>query len=427
MTTKLLIYGITGDLSRRKLLPALKEIYATGEYDDMQIIGVSRRDVDVPALLQESLGDTSLADKVRVFSMDLANADDYVRLKEDINVQADEQLVVYMSVPPSATTQIVDLMGEAGINGPNVKLLFEKPFGMDLTSARDVLDRTARYYDEQQIYRIDHYLAKEMAQNIVAFRGRNALFARLWDSKNIQSIEIIASENIGIEGRAQFYEQTGALRDVVQGHLMQLLALVLMDIPEDFNWSELPKMRLAALQKLAPADPSKAIRAQYEGYQKEAGNPGSRTETYVSLELMSNDDNWQGVPMRLVTGKALKDKTTEIRIHLRKERESQSNQLTFHIQPNEGISMQLYVKKPGYGHEFETHDLSFSYPENTKLPDAYERVIVDAISGRKNLFTESGEVIRSWEILQPLLDAWSFDDEPIAQYQKSSDTSAVSS
>lgn len=425
MTTKLLIFGITGDLSRRKLLPALREIITTGDFDDLQIIGVSRREVDITELLQGSLDDVSLLERVSVFSMDLAQQDDYRRLKEYIDLKDDEQLVAYMSVPPAATTQIVDFMGEAGITTPNVKLLFEKPFGMDYESAQDVLARTARYYKEEQIYRIDHYLAKEMAQNVVAFRGRNALFARLWDNQSIQSIEIIASENIGIEGRAQFYEQTGALRDVVQGHLMQLLALVLMDVPEDFNWDELPQRRLQALQTITPANPAKALRAQYEGYPQEAGNPGSQTETYVSLELESNDAKWQGVPIRLVTGKALKHKTTEIRIHLRKTHDSQSNQITFHIQPNEGIDMQLYIKKPGYAHEFETRTLGFSYPDNTTLPDAYEQVLVDAINGRKNLFTEGGEVLRSWEILQPLLDTWSMDTAPIATYPKLSSSDSV--
>lgn len=427
MTTKLLIFGITGDLSRRKLLPALREIYATGDFDDLKIIGVSRREVDITELLQGSLDDASLADKVSIFSMDLAHKDDYLRLKEYIDLQDDEQLVAYMSVPPSATTQIVDFMGEAGITTPNVKLLFEKPFGMDYESAKDVLARTGRYYSEEQIFRIDHYLAKEMAQNVVAFRGRNALFAHLWDKQSIQSIEIIASENIGIEGRAQFYEQTGALRDVVQGHLMQLLALVLMDIPEDFDWNELPKLRLQALQQVTPANPAKALRAQYEGYPQEVENLGSRTETYVSLELESTDPKWHGVPIRLVTGKALKYKTTEIRIHLRKTHDSQSNQITFHIQPNEGIDMQLYIKKPGYAHEFETRTLGFSYPENTTLPDAYEQVLVDAMNGRKNLFTGSGEVLRSWEILQPLQTAWDMDDAAIATYPKLSHESGVSS
>lgn len=425
MTTKLLIFGITGDLSRRKLLPALKQLYATGRYDDMEIIGVSRREVDVPALLTDAIDDTSFANNVSVFTMDLAEADDYVRLREHLAIQEGEQLIVYLSVPPAAVSQIVDLMGEAGLNTPNVKLLFEKPFGMDYASATEALARTERYYPEQQIYRIDHYLAKEMAQNIVAIRGRNALFSRLWSNQHIEKIEVIASETIGIEGRVQFYEQTGALRDVLQGHLMQLLALVLMEIPDDFNWQQLPARRLAALRQIQPAHPAGAARAQYTGYQDEAENPGSQTETFVSVELFSNDPTWIGVPLHLITGKALNEKTTEIHIYLRKNHDAESNRVTFRIQPNEGVEMDLYVKKPGYGRDFETQTFGFTYENDALLPDAYERVLVDAISSHKNLFTEGDEVLTSWQILQPLLDAWAMDDAPIAQYKQGSTTSDI--
>jgi glucose-6-phosphate 1-dehydrogenase len=416
MKTKLLIFGITGDLSTRKLLPALKEIYATGEFDNLSIIGVSRREVNIPELLISSIGDANLADKVSIFSMDLAKAEDYARLKDYVALSDDEQLIVYLSVPPSASTSIVDFMGQAGINAPNVKILFEKPFGVDLASAKDAIARTARYYHEDQLYRIDHYLAKEMAQNIVAFRGGNALFGNIWNDNFIEAIEIVATEKIGIEGRAEFYEQTGALRDFVQGHLMQLLALTLMDIPHDFAWSELPELRLKALEQLQLADPVKTVRAQYEGYQNEAGNPGSLTETFVSLELQSNQPRWLDVPIRLTTGKALDAKTTEIRIHLKKLHEAQSNTIIFRIQPNEGIDIELFTKKPGYDRDFETRHLELSLPEDTKLPDAYEQVIVDAIRSHKNLFTSSDEVLRSWEILKPVQDAWNMDGKTLSTY-----------
>lgn len=425
MKTKLLIFGITGDLSTRKLLPALKEILSTGDFDDLSIIGVSRREVNVEELLQSSLGDISLTDKISVFSMDLSAADDYVRLKEHIALDDDEQLLAYLSVPPQAATDIVDNMGVAGINMPNVKILFEKPFGVDLQSADDIIARTARYYDEAQLYRIDHFLAKEMAQNIAAFRGGNALFGHIWNNDSIEKIEIIASESIGIEGRAHFYEQTGALRDIVQGHLMQLLALTLMDIPADFDWDMLPRMRLEALRAIQPADPSRAVRAQYKGYQREADNPASQTETFVSLELISSAPQWQNVPIHLVTGKALNEKTTEVRIHFRKFHEGQSNCLIFRIQPNEGVEIDLFTKKPGYDREFESQKLQFTYPEDTRLPDAYEQVIVDAIRGRKSLFTSSDEVLRSWQILQPVQSAWMSDTAPLKSYPQGSTTHDV--
>lgn len=411
MKTKLVIFGITGDLATRKLLPALDRVIKAKGFDvDIEIIGVSRHDVDVSTLLQSSLGNTDLADKMSMFSMSLVEEGDYVKLKEYVHLQDDEQLLIYLAVPPQASTQIVDYLGEAGINTPNVKILFEKPFGVDLASAHETIERTAQYFDEDQIYRIDHYLAKEMTQNIVAFRGRNALFNHIWNNVFIESIEIVAIEKIDIEGRAQFYEQTGALRDVVQGHLMQLLALTLMDTPQNFDWSMLPDLRLHALEQVEVADPERAIRAQYKGYQDAVGNPGSVTETFVSLHLTSNQPRWQDVDITLTTGKALDVKTTEVRINLKDIHEAKSNQITFHIQPNEGIDVEVFTKEPGYDRKFETQHLSYTIPEDVTLPSAYEQVIVDAIRSHKSLFACSGEVLRAWEILQPLQTTWGMDD-----------------
>jgi len=416
MKTKLLIFGITGDLSTRKLLPALRKIIQAETVGDVEIIGVSRRDVDTKELLQSSLGNTDLEKNVRIFTMDLARAEEYERLRESVDLNEDEQLLVYLSVPPQSAAQIVDFLGEAKMNTSNVKLLFEKPFGVDLLSAQEVIARTARYYQEEQIYRIDHYLAKEMAQNIVALRGGNALFNHVWNGEAIESMELVALEEITIEGRAQFYEQAGALRDVLQGHLMQLLALVLMDIPGRFDWDKLPSSRLAALEQLQPASSQKAVRAQYDSYRNEANNSGSMVETFVSVELESTDERWKNVPFTLTTGKALNKKSTEVRINFRKFHDAQSNCLILRIQPNEGVEIELFTKKPGYEREFETRKLAFNYPEDTQLPDAYEQVLVDAIRSRKSLFTSSDEVLASWRVLQPLQAAWEMDDSSLKTY-----------
>jgi glucose-6-phosphate 1-dehydrogenase len=427
MKTKLLVFGITGDLSTRKLLPSLRSILQSEAVPDIQIIGVSRRDVNVRELLEDSLGDADMAPFVSVFSMDLAKADDYARLKGHIALEGDEQLLVYLSVPPMASAQIVDFLGQAGLNTSNVKLLFEKPFGVDLASAEEVIARTAKYFDETQIYRIDHYLAKEMAQNIVAFRGGNALFGHVWNKTAIEKIEVVALEEIDVEGRAGFYEQTGALRDVVQGHLMQLLALVLMDVPASFDWDALPELRKAALASVHTGNPRSAVRAQYEGYQHEVGNPGSLTETFVSLHLASSDERWKDVALVLTTGKALNKKATEVRVYFRKFHDAQSNCLVFRIQPNEGIEIDLFTKKPGYERKFEQQKLGFSYPEDAVLPDAYEQVLMDAILSKKSLFTSSGEVLASWRILQPILDSWDMSDQPLFIYPKGSSTHTISS
>lgn len=425
MKTKLVIFGITGDLGKRKLLPALGHIFASGHFPDLEVIGVSRRDVDPHQLLATIPGTDALADNLSIFTMDLAAEPDYERLKERIALQDDEQLLIYLSVPPSATRQIVDMLGEAGLDSPNVKLMFEKPFGFDIESAKGVINETAKYFDESQVYRIDHYLAKEMAQNIVVIRGANAIFRHIWSNHSIESISITASESIDIEGRVQFYEQTGALRDVLQGHLLQLLALTIADIPENFDWQQLPRLRLEALSHVRPADPEKTIRAQYNGYEDEVGNPDSQTETFVAMELESNAEQWRGVPFYLVTGKALSEKRTEICINLRAIGEAQNNRISLRIQPDEGISMDLYVKKPGYDKQIErkTFDLNFAHGE--RMPDAYEQVFVDAIEGKKSLFASSAEVLRAWEIVAPVQHAWAMHHHDVRPYEKGSTIEAI--
>jgi glucose-6-phosphate 1-dehydrogenase len=341
-----------------------------------------------------------------LFQMDVENPDDYLKLREHIGGGDEDQVLFYLSVPPQSAANIIEHLGRAGLNTNRHKLLLEKPFGTDLLSAQSMIDHTAKHFDEEQVYRIDHYLAKEMAQNVVMFRAKNAIFRHLWSNKYIEKIDVIALESIDIEGRADFYEQTGALRDLVQGHLMQLLALTLCDVPDELNWDELPGYRLKALESVLPANVAKCYHAQYEGYRQEAGSPDSNVETFVALQLESTDENWQGVPLTLTTGKALNAKKTEVRVHFKRTHEAQSNCLVFQIQPNEGISIDLLTKKTGYEREAEHQYLSYIYPQDTRLPEAYEQVLVDAVTGRKSLFATSGEVLRSWEILAPVQEAW---------------------
>ena len=392
MKTKLVIFGITGDLSRRKLLPALQAIVQSGECPVLSIIGVSRREVDVAALVKESTGQSDLIDMVRVFTMDLAVADDYVRLKKDLDIQPDEQVLIYLSVPPSAAADIVDFLGRAGLNSPHVKLLFEKPFGFDLASAKDFIERTGRYFEEVQLYRIDHYMAKEVAAELIRLRTNAESRSVHWSNTSVASVTISATESIGIEDRASFYEETGALRDFIQGHLMQLLSLVLMDLSPPCTIDDLTDRRFKALAHLQPADPLKATRAQYDGYQAEVSNPGSLTETFVSIQLVSSNERWSGVPLRLTTGKKLKEKKSVITI----------------------------CYKDGTEDIFEEGAIKST---DERLPDAYERVLIEAIRGRKYIFTTSPEVLRSWELLTPLQDAWAMDNRPLSLYTPG--TSAV--
>lgn len=422
MSIKILIFGITGNLSRHKLLPALSRVVRSGEFDDIEIIGVSRHEVNLRDLCGD---DDHLASRISIRQMNLASLEDYKDLKQSLFSKDTDQLLAYLAVPPGASASIVDFMGEVGLNGSNVKILFEKPFGVDLVSAKEFISRTARYFKEEQLYRIDHYLAKEMTQNFVTIRGRNAFFSNIWNNNFIELIEVIASESIGIEGRANFYEQTGALRDFVQGHLMQLLSLTLMDIPGDFDWRQLPELRLKAIRQILPANPEVAFRAQYKGYREEVSNPSSQTETFVSINLESTQPRWLDVPIRLISGKALERKTSEIRIHLKPVSEAQSNTIVFRIQPNEGVDIELFVKKPGYNRTFETRHLELTYPEDVVFPDAYEQVIVDAILSRKSLFASSDEILESWRILDPLQKAWSLDTGSLRFYEKGSPAGKV--
>ena len=404
MKTTLVIFGITGHLAQNKLLPALANVVEADGVDNLSIIGVSRRSVEQYQVLGEH--HRQLTGTTSLFQMDVNNSDDYSKLREYISAGDGEQILFYLSVPPDSAANIIERLGQAGMNGPMSKLLLEKPFGTDLLSAQAMIDHTSNHFDESQVYRIDHYLAKEMAQNIVMFRAKNAIFRHLWSNKFIERVEVIALESIDIEGRADFYEQTGALRDIVQGHLMQLLALTLSDIPDELNWDTLPSLRLMALESIQPADPVRSVHAQYEGYRDEVNNPASNIETFVSIALESTDPNWQGVPLALTTGKALNGKKTEVRVHFKRTHEAQSNILIFKIQPNEGIAIDLLTKKAGYEREVEHQKLSYMYPSGTRLPEAYEQVLIDAISTRKSLFASSGEVLRSWEIMAPLQDEW---------------------
>jgi len=385
MKTKLVIFGITGDLSRRKLLPALQHIVKSGEFNDLSIIGVSRREVDVPELVETATGATDLVPLTKVFTMNLAVAGDYVRLKDYLELADDEQALVYLSVPPNAAADIVDFLGEAGLNTPRVKILFEKPFGFDLASAQDFIARTGRYFEDKQLYRIDHYAAKEVAAEVIRMRSAAGTKHHQWTSESVASVSIVASETIGIEGRTEFYEQTGALRDFIQGHLMQQLSLVLMDLRAPFTIDDLSARRLEALEAIAPADPNDVVRGQYEGYQTEVQNPGSLVETFVSVELHSTDPRWTGVPLRLTTGKALDVKRSAIVIEY----------------------------TDGTVDEFDEATIAAI---NTQFSDAYERVLVEAIRGRKYIFTTGPEVIRSWEIVAPIQRSWSMDDTPPIEY-----------
>lgn len=378
MKTKLIIFGITGDLSRRKLLPALEHIFDANDSFDLEVIGVSRRSVDINELLEQSIGRADIAGRMSMYTMDLDNPADYEDLKAFLDLNEQQQALFYLSVPPSAATSIVDFLGQAGLNSSNVKLLFEKPFGFDYQSAKEYIERTARYYTDDQIYRIDHYMAKDIAQTLM-----QACIECHWGSETVASIEVTATETIGIEGRAFFYEQTGALRDFLQGHLLQLLSLVLADPTADMPLSE---RRQGALEQLIPANPDYAVRAQYDGYGQEVNNPGSLTETFAAVSIASNDPRWRGVPISLVTGKSMDKKRSYVRIKY----------------------------KNGDEHIYEEGIIQ---TEATPTMGAYERVLIEAMDGRQDIFTTGREVLRSWQLVGDVQRHWSLDNSPLPLYR----------
>lgn len=423
--TTLVIFGVTGDLAQRKLLPALAAIEKNGQLPtNFKLLGVTRRDISLDDVLSTEC--KHLSSKMEMFRMNLEEASAYKELKNKLDISSGAQVIFYFAVPPSASRPIIRHLGEAKLNGIQTKLLLEKPFGVDYASAEELIKETQLHFKEEQIYRIDHYMAKEMAQNIAVFLGGNVLFRDVWNNDYIDKIEIIASEKIGIEGRVAFYEQAGALRDLVQSHLLQLTALVLMEpCPDVFDFTEVPRRRLAALSEIKPVNPAKldtVVRAQYEGYREEVNNPNSVVETFVSLKLESENPKWKGVKLHLITGKALDRKFTEIRVYFKRAQIKEANLLTLRIQPMEGIELDLWVKKPGYEHDLAKLPLDFNYEQHfgSDLPDAYEQVLIDAMRSRSNLFASSGEILATWKILEPLLKSWSMNANDLKFYKKGS-------
>lgn len=434
----IVIFGITGDLAQRYLLPALYHLIK----DDLLpaqtvILGVSRRDISAEKLLEKvelCIGEVDgvcdpaavakLRQRLQMMHMDITGGDDYARLLtrlNDIEAAAGVCLnrLYYLAIPPQVISPIVRLLGEHGLNArcPHgtaaTRLLVEKPFGYDLASAGELIADTAAYFAEPQIFRIDHYLAKETVQNILTFRLNNPIFENLWSGRFVHDIQITVSEKIGIEGRAAFYEQTGALRDMVQSHLLQLLAIVTMEPPAALTSESIHDAKLALLEAVQPLPPDTVdnyvVRGQYANYRSEVGNPESSTETFAALLLHIDSYRWRGTPVLLRTGKALEQRRTDITLRFKSLKPGQENILSFRIQPNEGIALNLCVKKPGLADELQTVEMDFSYARSFAdahgHPDAYERVLIDAVRGDHTLFATGDEVLASWRIIQPALEA----------------------
>jgi glucose-6-phosphate 1-dehydrogenase len=449
----LVIFGITGDLSKRYLMPALYHLSKNNLLPEhFEVIGVTRRGATISELLdnvrsevsaeEEPCDDdaiASLGKRMRVVKMDMTKLDDYHELKgtlDEIERSHNTCLnrLFYLSIPPQIFGSVVDFLGESGLNSgcqdgaADSRVMVEKPFGYDLASAEELITRLRRSFKEEQIFRIDHYLAKETAQNILTFRFSNPIFKKIWRRGSISGISITARETIGIEGRAVFYDSVGALRDFVQNHLMQLLSIVTMREPAEMSSSAIHAEKLKLMKTIRTIGTSDvmshAMRGQYAGYTDEVEKPSSTTETFARIKLQIDDDRWKDVPVILETGKHLDRRTTEIALKFSEDSPgTASNTLLFRLQPNEGIAIDVTVKKPGFGLETERVVMDYSYDHTSGKdihPNAYERVLMDGIRGDQTLFASSDEVLESWRIVDHIIAEWSKTGEGLVHYEPGS-------
>ncbi|HEY1064130.1 MAG TPA: glucose-6-phosphate dehydrogenase [Candidatus Saccharimonadales bacterium] len=445
----LVIFGVTGDLAQRKVLPAIYHLFKNNlVHESTYIVGTSRSKLSVADMTDRirqaitakgAQADetvlTRLAEHMSTAQVDPVVDADYAKLRTQLQELEDSvglclHRLFYLSIPPQVYGGVVQRLGEQGLNQScahgraHSRLLVEKPFGYDLVSAQELIAATAQHFEEAQIFRIDHYLAQETAQNILTFRAQNPLFNQIWNNRHITKITVTATEKIGIEGRANFYEQVGALRDLIQSHLLQLLSLTLMDIPRDMNAATIHEAKHHVLKHIEPLPankvPERAVRGQYDTYRKEVHNPDSSTETYAAITLFSSDPEWTDIPLHLITGKALAEKHTSITVDFDGQN---ANRLQFRIQPDEGITLGLQVKKPGLSNGVEPTSLDFTYHNTFKntAADAYERVVIEALRGDRTLFATDEEVLLAWHILQPLLDEWAKSDHDLRIYEKGSE------
>ncbi|HEX2182970.1 MAG TPA: glucose-6-phosphate dehydrogenase [Rubrobacteraceae bacterium] len=454
----MVIFGASGDLTRRKLIPALYDL-ATQRRLPMEfaVVGVSRTGMtheDFREKLHDALEEhrsgqvsedvwESFSKSIFYLPGDSKKPETYEELKDFLGRLDDERgtegnRIYYLSSSPSLFPTIVEHLGEAGMNreedGAYARLVVEKPFGRDLRSARELNGDLRRYFEEHQIYRIDHYLGKDTVQNILALRFSNGIFEPIWNQHYVDHVQITVAEEMGVGTRGAFYEEAGALRDIVQNHVMQVLCLTAMEPPVTFDAESVREEKVKVLKAVRPipedAVDGYAVRGQYErgwvfgeevqGYREEEDvAPDSTTETYVALKLFVDNWRWAGAPFYIRAGKRLPKKVTEIAIQFdptphtpfaRGETQGlEPNVLVIRIQPEEGISLKIGAKVPGSGFEVSSVNMDLLYGTAflEEAPDAYQRLLLDLMLGDPTLFIRADEAEYAWEILEPVMRAWS--------------------
>jgi glucose-6-phosphate 1-dehydrogenase len=460
--TTLTIFGATGDLARRKLLPALYNLAHDGALPErFNLVGIARADKehqDFRAEAREAIEKFSrrkpdpkvleaLLENVRYLPGTFDDATVYDRLREqleefDRDNGTPMNRAFYLSTAPAFFPVIIEALGDhqlAHHDDAEVRVIIEKPFGTTGEEATELNRRVLSVFDESQIFRIDHYLGKETVQNVLAFRFANGMFEPLWNRNYIDHVQITVAEDVGIGTRAGYYDSAGALRDLVQNHMLQLLCLLAMEPPVRFSADEVRDEKVKVLHAIQPPPPEATLRAQYTagavggedvpGYLEEEGvPPDSQTETYAALRLEVDNWRWAGVPFYLRTGKRLARKVTEIAVvlkpvpHVAFQQDGslgmQPNQLILHVQPNEGVSLSLAAKIPGTRMRIRPVQMEFLYGTAfmSQSPEAYERLITDAMRGDATLFTRDDEVEAQWRIIDPILKAWAEGNPPLTHY-----------
>ncbi len=439
------IFGGTGNLSLTKLLPALYHLLVKKNLKEVcQVLGVAIKNID-DEVFREKAREALITAGFSKEEVDIwcdscvhyqslgKSPEDYSpliarikSLEEENNIKGNR--VFYLALPPSSFPTVIKGIGESGLNKSQgwVRIVIEKPFGEDISSARELNRLLHRYFDESQIYRIDHYLGKETVQNLLIFRFANTIFESLWSRDRIESVQITVAESIGIEGRASYYDRAGALRDIVQNHLVQLLTLIAMEVPAVFNADSIRSEKVKVLHSIQGIPPENVIFGQYGkgsinnkevlGYREEPGVASdSSAETYVALRIDVDNWRWQGVPFYIRTGKRLPRRMTQIVIDFRHPPicvfspyslcKVQSNRILITLQPDEGFNVFFDVKEPGENMRLKTKSLHFHYKEAFgPLPDAYQTLILDILEGDQTLFVRADEVEGSWQLFTPLLE-----------------------